>query len=75
MVPLFFLKIHHRRSATDPGVVDQDVNLAELGHDLLHHGSDVGLFGDISGHADGPPAGGCTHLGSDFVQVGLGAAD
>ena len=40
----------------DGGIVDQDVDTARRGDDLLHHGVDGGSLGDIQRQADRPAA-------------------
>ena len=51
-VVVFRLDVHDLQRLGDAGIVDQHVDRAELGHDLLHRGEAGGLVGDVAGEAD-----------------------
>ena len=45
-----------RFSNVDAGIVDEDIDAAEIAGDALGHGGDCGLVGDVGGHGDRPSA-------------------
>ena len=51
-VPLGDVERVRRLADVDAGVVDEDVDAAELAGDALDHGGDRGLVGDVGGHGD-----------------------
>ena len=63
-----------RLADVDAGVVDEDVDAAEIAGDALGHGGDGGLVGDVGG--DGDRLGAASRqLGDRGVRLRLVAAD
>ena len=67
-VPVGALHAHDELVAGDAGVVDQDVDLAELGDGGLDGGFDLLFVGDVERKGGGLAAGG-GDFGDQFVQL------
>ena len=63
---LFVAIIVDREPHRNAGVVDDDVESAEMGRDVVHDGNDVIAIGDIEG-----PGPGLSAIGGDFIGDGL----
>ena len=63
---LFVAIIVDREPHRNAGVVDDDVESAEMGRDVVHNGNDVIAIGDIEG-----PGPGLSAIGGDFIGDGL----
>ena len=65
----------HRGRPPDTGVVNQNIDLTEFSHDRLHHGLNIGVFGDIRGNTNHVAPGCCMDSRRYGVEVSLRPAD
>ena len=64
-------RLHRLRGMADAGIVDQDVEAAEIQQRRLHHGGDIAVHRDIDGDAMGHLAEGGRHaLAGGWVAIG-----
>src|SRR5262249_33249314 len=63
------LEILRGLSDIDAGIVDEDIDAAELALDLLDHASDRRLVRDVGDHRDRPDTA-CSKLGSRSFRLG-----
>ena len=72
-IPVLGAHLGHCFDPFDAGIVDQNIDLAEAIDDLLHHGADAVLIGDITTHAEDLPAV-LAQFSGYLIQIGLRAA-